>query len=141
MVPHTSFARRRGRMAEIQQPSVITSSIDEFGHTQVCEFNDLVGLTKQTHHPCDGLHGPDMESRRIEMMWALMSMVCPRKQTRRSSRKAVGSPATLDHISGAGMQSSSSDNHHGRKWKRCSLTLIDPARCLHVNGSYFTKLI
>jgi len=39
-------------------------------------------------------------------------------QTRRSSVRAVESPATLDHISGPGVQSTSSDNFHGRRWKR-----------------------
>lgn len=35
-------------MAEVHQPSVITSSIDEFGHTQVCDFINLVDLAKHT---------------------------------------------------------------------------------------------
>ena len=46
-------------------------------------------------------------------------------QARRSSVRAVGSPATLDHISGPGVQSTSSDNFHGRKWKRGNMAPAD----------------
>jgi len=49
-------------------------------------------------------------------------------QARRASRKPVASPACIDHMAGPGVQSTSQDNHHGRKWKR----QVERARVVHV---------
>jgi hypothetical protein len=50
---------------------------------------------------------------------------CLAWQARRASRKPVASPALVDHMLGPGIQSTSQDNHHGRKWKRLTTKYFD----------------